>query len=375
MVMASRWLVAVATTLIVGGMVVSSLAAGRDEDLRERLVAFVAAHEQLVRPPRRAEVLHGEGHDGDAMVFYEVANHALAQRSARGLPDGVWWGQAVTAGSREAAWPALEPIVAALRVGAQGRTVTDPVAKRWLDSYRLRCVLDYAKRRAADRGERREEVAVWLDAARFHLDVVSWYQWPMNGFTYWSVARLATLDHGSAALLAEGLRRLDGSWPIKVDIERSIVGAARPLLAEDAGRRVSVRQRLGAWRSGFDPRRRELAGLVELCEALPELRVADVPWPERLQQWHAFTGPVRLGRGAAVVDWITQLSDTERQQRADLARLRLLRLALAFTFGEPLPELADPFAAAPLQARIDGDVATFHSAATPQVLQVQALRR
>lgn len=374
MVMASRWLVAVATTLVVGGMVVSSLAAGRDEDHREQLVAFVAAHERVVRSPRRAEVLHGEGHDGDAMVFYEVANHAMAQRSARGLPDGVWWGQAVTAGSREAAWPALEPIVAALRVGAQGRMVTVP--KRGLDWHRLRGVLDCAQRRAADRGERGEEVALWLDAARFHLDVAwVWTQWPMDGFSYWSVARLSALDRGSAAVLAEGLRRLDGSWPRQVDLERSIVGAARPLLADGAGRRVSVRQRLGAWRSGFDPRRRELAGLVELCEALPELRVADVPWPQRLQQWREFTGHVRLGRGAAAVDWITQLSDTERRQRADLARLRLLRLALAFTFGEPLPELADPFAAAPLQARIDGDVATFHSAATPQVLQVQALRR
>jgi hypothetical protein len=133
-----------------------------------------------------------------------------------------------------------------------------------------------------------------------------------------------------------------------------------------------MRRRLAAWRSGFDPKRDALDALWRLHDGLPALATADVAWPARAAQWESFLAQVPDEHQT----WFAaQWRDCELRLRRDLASLRLVRLALAFRFGEALPALADPFADAPLQVHVDGDVATFRSAAGPDVLELRAQRR
>jgi hypothetical protein len=138
----------------------------------------------------------------------------------------------------------------------------------------------------------------------------------------------------------------------------------------------SLRRRLNAWGSGFqDPRSRELDVFCQLHDNLPTLANADVAWPARAVQWNAFLAPLSVGGATAWAALANWWREGELRLRRDLASLRLVRLALAFRFGDELPVLDDPFADALLQVRIDGDVATFRSAAEPEVLELRVQRR
>lgn len=135
-----------------------------------------------------------------------------------------------------------------------------------------------------------------------------------------------------------------------------------------------LRDRLAAWQFGFDLDRMQLAALNDFVGALPALRSGVLPWPQRNEDWQRFFARGHQ-RGGMVPGWLDRMHDAERELCSELTRIRLLRLALLFRLGEPLLELADPFAERSLQVEIYADHARFRSAATHEVLQRVAYRR
>lgn len=367
----ARWLAGTAATFVVAGTFAASLTADRGHGPESRLRAFVA---DALREPTPAlgvsarEPLLEPAHDGDAMVYYRFAAARLGPPVSRG--DG--WCTSLAVANSEAWWTVLEPVAAALRMGALARTCSGEWSSPsdFWDARRLRSVLRFAWKRAVARGEWGSVVETWLTEQAHQLDTADPYHVQSSFLGDWTQARFGALDAGSACVLAAGLARLDARWPRVAPARRWLAQVARNQL--DTVYEPSARARLGAWRTGFDPRRRAFDALCRLRDGLSALADVDVAWPARTAQWDAFLAPA----DDAVSAWCTSTwRDVELRWRRDLAGLRLVRLALAFRFGEALPELADPFADAPLQVRIDGDVATFRSAAEGEVLELRVQRR
>lgn len=355
-----------ATAFVLAGMVASSLLTQRDEGLRTRLQRFVEEHARPAAAVRARTPLHGEPHGGDAFVFY-----AAADKQWRGASRafGGWSRPDLDMATREAVWTAIEPIVATLRVGAMATTGARESGRgcHWFEP---RDLLRFARRRAAARIEWTEVVQLWLDEQALLRDF-GWLP-DDSSFAAWTASELSRLPAAAAAELDVGLARLDADLALLPDPATSLAWSAGDALRAGG---ASLRNRLLSWSSGFDPGRHELLGIEELIDALPALLPAAASWPQRSRQWQRFVSQVGSVQGRYVLGWAQHQQWEENQRWRALARVRLLRLALAFTMGEPLPSLADPFAEGPLQNERDGDVATFRSAASPQVLEVRALRR
>lgn len=357
-----------ATAFVLAGMVASSLLTERDEALRVRLERFAAEHSRPAAQCARTP-LHGEPHGGDAFVFYTAAEKQW--RGAWSAFSG-WSRPDLDVATREAVWSAIEPIVATLRVGAMAATGArdSAVGCRWLD---LRALLRFAQRRAEVRTEWTEAVRLWLDEQALLRDF-GWLP-DDHSFAAWTAFELSRLPATAVAELDAGLARLDADLAVLPDPATSLAWVAGDALQRASAGGASLRNRLLSWPSGFDPGRHELLGVEELLGALPALQPAAASWPQRSRQWQQFVAQVGSVQGRYVLGWAEHQQWEERQRWRALTRVRLLRLALAFTMGQPLPSLADPFAGGPLQHERDGDVAIFRGAAAPQVLEQRALRR
>ena len=365
----SKCLAVTATACVLVGMVASSLLTERDERLRIRLGRFATEHARLAGAGLARTPLHGEPHAGDAFVFYVAAASQMAgaERAFAG-----WCNPGLDAASSEAAWTAVEPIVGTLRLGAMTAVGTRETGRgcHWLG---LRRLLQFAQRRAAGRHEWPDAVRLWLDEQALVRDF-GWLP-DDSSFAAWTAPALQRLCAEAAGMLAVGLARMDDSLALPDDPTSSLSWVTGDALQRAAAGGASLRDRLLSWPSGFDPGRHELLGIAELIGALPDLQPPAPSWPQRNRQWQRFVGRVGSVQGRFVAGWAEQQRLEERRRRLALARVRLLRLALAFTIGEPLPPLADPFAEGAFQSDCDGDVATFRSAASPQVLELRALRR
>lgn len=372
-----------AAAFVLAGMVASSLLTRRHEGLCTRLERFVDENARPASAVRARTPLHGEAHGGDALVFY-----AAADRQWRGATRafGGWSRPDLDVQSRDVVWTAIEPIVATLRVGAAAGCIARGPGPNWFE---LQALLQFAQRRAAARSEWTDAVQLWLDEQALLGDAGWWWR-RHDSLAVWTADELSALPAPDAATLAEGLRRLDAELAIPDDPIEALVWTVSDALQRTRTGGASLRNRLLSWSSGFDPGRHELLGIEELIEALPALLPPAAPWPQRCRQWQRFVGRVGSVQGRFVLGWATHTREVERLRRLTLARVRLLRLALAFTVGEPLPALADPFAEGPFAdgpvaegpfaegpfaCERDGDVASFRSAAAPQVLEVRALRR
>lgn len=243
---------------------------------------------------------------------------------------------------------------------------------------RLERVLLIAQEHAAYHGDWRGCVAAWLDRATVYLD----HRREDDGtcrkvVVDWSAAQLDRFDTTAARLLVDGLERLDARWPRRVEPAAFLAGVAQVhLRTGSSGGMVDppLRHRLAAWRFGFDLDRMQLASIDDFVCALPAMPPSALAWPQRDDDWQRFFAS-GCRRWSSVASWLDIMRDAERELCSELARIRLLRLALAFQLGEPLPALADPFAERPLQIEVFADRARFRSAATHEALQRVAYRR
>jgi hypothetical protein len=356
---------------VLGGMVASSLAAVPDVGIRERLAPFAAAHAPpeagvVERPP-----LLGDGHAGDAHVCY-VAAVALLGRGDLG--PWLWWRSRADA---DAVAAAVEPVVAMVRIGASARSVEFAPTRAWglPIVHRLQPVLRSVRRRAVDRAEWTDAVELWAAETTLVLDLAPDFPQQLSFDRAWPLEHLSRMPAPAAVMLRDALARLDERLPVARDATAALAAAVQRVLSGADRPFTRLRDRVAAWRVGFDPQRRELEVAAALVVAVPVLAQPENAWPERARRWQ------RLFDAAPECD-LTRVGYAMRRCRdAELAmhtvrtELRLLQLALAFTFGEPLPELADPFGTGAFDVRIDGDVARFRSAAAPRVLQRDAVRR
>lgn len=352
-------LMLVAAALLLGGLVVASWTSEGDDGERlarlGRLQRFVATTRNAAtqREAATAPTSLLPAHDEPAELGLAVADALLGDpRRVRNLiedlsePDAGW--------RRAAMRPVLEPIVQALRRAAGGRG-RFPVGVSW----HLQVVL-VAWLEAGDRRAWSEQVELWMV---LHALLDHAKSGPNQfGAGFWNDERLLALDSAALQQLAGALERLDARSPLVGDPALALANHVQDLLARS--HRTTLRRRLGAWRHGFDPRERELAAADELLAALPVLQPDAADWASRELQWQRFFGAARSGSGA----WLLRALDGMRQHevalRRDLAQLRLLRLAIAWRLGVPLPELLDPFTHTRLLVEQRGAAATFRSPST-----------
>ncbi len=369
-------MVGMATVAVLGGMVMASLGARHTVGLREGLVRFVAAQAReraagdAVRAGSVRTALYGAANEPNPELAYAMAAAMLGRRDWR----PAMWQVAQSASGREAAWPAAQPIVALLQRAVHATTAPQH-AIGFFEQHKFHHLLGLARERAVDRGEWQASVEAWLDQVAVRIDA------RMHGSGLqldqaWSEARLGQLDVAAMRVLGEGLARLDERWPRREDAVGFLANRADTILRTGRVPRwfpPGVGDHLRAWQHGFDPVRMELESIAAFVQGLPAMREEGTSWAARAEGWAALLGC--SSAVTATASYLRDLLESERSLHGELARIRLLRLAIAFRLGEPLPELADPFADRPLQSEVHADRAHFRSAATHVVLQRVAYRR
>lgn len=370
----ARWLVL--TAVIVAGMVASSLLAGGGVDERgaeQRLRAFVeerqrAAAVAAVAPPVAREALWGETHDEPGELGIAAALLWCRADPAHGSRLGRLFESCQEhAAARAAAWPAIAPLAAGASRAAHSRWAGVPNERAAL----LRRVLTISRQHALDRGAWTAAVEAWLDGIVLFLDHRSWHDEASRDS--WPEGDVARLDAPAARLLADGLARLEARWPRRIDIDEAIEFVAGEWLSGPRNA-PGVHERLRAWREGFDPRRRELVAIDAFASARHLLAPEFATWAQRQAQWESFFAAASSGPRSWLVTWMNWRRGIEASFHSALAAHRLLRLAIAFQLGEPLPELLDPFTGEVLRAKIDGDVATFRAEVPRRPLTRYAVR-
>lgn len=355
-------------------LVAASWLSPRTDDARLR--RFVA--EQALRKPAAGvrQPLFGDAVPESAALGYAAAV-ALRRydepREAAGDGMARWLGERVA--DRPVVVGELQPVLMALRRATHATTAARSVAQD--DAVALRTVVRLATDDALDRSDGEAAVGSWLDEARLVCDAIEALTGQDGGLLWdrWTPTLLAGLDEPALRLLATGLERLDAQWPLHSDVAQPLAVSAAFWLDDGRSPPADLDERLRAWRRGFDVRAEALTTCEMLLTTLPTMTPPAADWPARERQWRAFLVDPSDRCSGEVLWWMFHLCEGEQARFAGQARLRLLRLAVAFTLGDELAELADPFAAAPLQVDLRGDEATFRSASLDPVLIQRAVRR
>ena len=381
----TKWGVLCTCTLIVCGMGYASWNHKTGDDLRDRVLRTAAA--VLARQPAlvyRRTALWGETLEGDAFEQYALA------AAAKGATAGIGWnaadraflekGAVVTKERQQQLRETWAPVIQQVRAGAHGQTLTAP------SSFLGKVVgLDEALflelRSLASEARASDFLNLWMDAFTFAIDRLpgpagGWRdQFPRSYLSLLTDDVLATLSAPELQVLQGCLTNADPLVAVLPDCEGFLAWSVRVQVENARIEGLGIRTRLFAWQHGFDPFRADLEGYDELFRLGPMLRPAATDGGQREAQWSAYRAAPRERQTPLTRfhDEITEKS--ERQHRQLLAQLRLLRLAVAFHRGVELPQLADPFASAPLQVQIEGDAAVLGSAITFPGSQRIARRR
>lgn len=344
-------------------MGVASFAQRGDDDLRAGLQRYV--DRMRVRPDRAegARTPLWDGRDGSAMEVYRTA--MLAKPAVA----------ATDAAASRAAWaPVWDLLHEAACCRQRGARTGKEIA--WGDLLEITRI-EWAARLAE--GDAEGAVVCWLDGA------VAWRDINDGNRDLCSLVPIAddalrTLPSGALRKLAEGLVRLEAdaaAWDPEAAVPREIAAllSGRRFSSDAASARWTWRQRSRAWATGFDAERWELEQCAQLVGALPLLQPVDATFAGREAQRASFEAArpkAPNSRADQLGAWVLGRETTARWQ---VAQIRLLRLAIAFHLREPLPELTDPFADAPLRAVADEHSAAFRSAGAGYAIERFATRR
>lgn len=346
------WIVsAVAFAMMVFGSLTRDHGPGR-----RLLLEFCDRWERAAAEPvERRVALHGELLDADAGTHYREA---------------LWQVEGIRAktrlGTDEEFALAAEPVaamVAEVRRAVDGRWLERPLDGEGM-TVRLCWVLRRQSERWLDTGRDEQGVALWLDAVAVAID---WGHSVPDGYGFihnagcahaqagdvWTAERLDRLDPGAGRHLANGLAVLEQRLVAGDRYERFFVHSARIVTSSDfdsvgpfAGWQTHVEQRLLAWRDGFSPQNAAIRELATLVAALPSLPPPDAPWQEFARGVAELAGSGIRAR---------QLLDCEAARREALARIRLLRQALASRAGQPDDLHVDPFTGRAFDRETCGD--------------------
>ncbi|MCA8977792.1 MAG: hypothetical protein KDC98_23910, partial [Planctomycetes bacterium] len=213
-----------------------------------------------------------------------------------------------------------------------------------------------------------EAVRLWLEGITFLADCRDHFylaHWSLGSQLVFGDEDLGAMSGLARELLAVGLSRLERQLMMPRTLDDMLAPVvANTLQGRDGdGRSAAIPAGLGAcagaWGHGFDPLARHLEGLDELRRLGESLQLSATDEATWLRRWQAFCAAGRCGESNIAKHVDHWFQTYERCRRNALAKVRLLRLALAFHQGRELPSLLDPHTAAPFVQRIGGDDAVF----------------
>lgn len=372
----SRWLLA--PLLLLGAMLVSSLATSAGDSNRAVLLRLVAEADALPLRAVRERVAWGEVRSGVAFAHYAEANrlieplqgvmHTLGRlrlSPARILHD------------REAAKarPVWQLALPSLEAGAHAQDLLVPRGSKPNSSYALACAvrLECAMRLA----ERRPSAAVhlWLDGVVALLDTMRtqhvfacWGMWPRLEVTIrcWSDEWLEALDELALRALAEGLAPIGRELDVVRDARFDLAICARHWLGMELAtprKDWNWSDRMGAWRHGFDPASRYRG---HLALAFSNLGLIELPQRGLMARAEQFD---RFQEACGVSQWDREdmvsemLEQHEWSRREALTWVRLLQCDIDLRLGGPVQPRFDPFGEGPIVVERGADCMEVRSAA------------
>lgn len=293
----------------------------------------------------------------------------------------LWESTPAGAAARTMAWPVLAPLVDTARralATAPGWQCLPTFEDRFLRAG-TNGLLHVGVLHALDRREGDRAVDLWclrVELWRRGLGDAFPSPMPSRMDGTWTDERLAALDPATLARFDERLAALDAAWPRRSAPERLLADSARVHLATGSSggpAHPTLRNRLFAWRYGFDLNRMEFAALDAYAAAVACLAPATRSWPERERQW-ATLSAADAPPWSTAMGLLDNLRDNERDAATWLAELRLLRLAVRWHLGAPWLALDDPFAPRPLSIEEFADHVRLRSLATHVRLERRAMR-
>jgi len=358
----AKGMVATAALLSCVGLFAAASGRGGGEERaarRARLQAFVGTKHVDLHPVR--VVAPSVAPEGLVLATWEIVSQVLEPQVSGAMLLRLEAEAAVA--ERAAAWPVLEPIVQSLAA------VPGLERRRVAGRHQVLRALRVAQLHAADRRAWTEQVTWWeIASAVFERSLPSEFPCCFGGD--WPDERLMRLDRPALRRLGDVVRGMDERTIAVDDVRLSLRQQLPFLLLPSVPPRW--RDRLAAWQFGFDAYERERVAADELIAALPLLEPYDVPWSVRQEQWRRFVDSVRRGVGARLAEgWGDPREFVWRQEQA---RLRLLRLVIAWRLGEPLPNLLDPFTLQPIAVEARGDGTSFRCESPGAVLVRRAAR-
>lgn len=290
------------------------------------------------------------------------AGYADAVRLAGPTPGTCdWWSvldtsdEPVLSAEHAAALAALAPAFLALGAATQAPRTIAVDAADWFEVRSLATALLVRGRARAEADELAAADVATALACAVDLAAVATPVAHLLAFTLMqsidqaaSDAWLARLTEAARARLAEATALADASLPRVSELPAEIAVQLVEMLADEAELRpeqIGLGSAWFAWRHGFSIVRDGRARACELVAAVREFEAAGGetdPWSVRAPRLRQLVEQERANNRDMQLSYLHGVFEAEEARREAVARLRLLRLALAAHRGLPLPTLADP---------------------------------
>lgn len=372
-----RWVAS--GVLLSGTMVVASLAAGPGDG--SRCAAWLAQRRGPCRVGAGVPGVHARADLGaarrrvvaEAKIGLRTGDAEILRSLARENATAIEW-----TGAAQDLVRRLQPVAAAVRAAARAGSIVDRVAiEGGDDAIVLDAAIDLviARARRADvEGDLSGAAAALLDGLVVATGLVQCGSAYEQVVGFHAASRclgafgddlLGRCDDALLATIATSLECIDAAFPVRTRVvEAAAVDVLTRLADPTAGCGDLGVTPLQAWRHAFSPRRAAMQRASRWVSAAQRLArtSCDLPWSERRRELETIV--VALRDPAGPVDpLLEQLVQHEERQRDAVARLRLLRLAVAFHRGSPPPGLDDPLGDGRLRVESGAVDATFASAA------------
>lgn len=317
-------------------MLFASLAQGGsgDREVVERMLAEAKARRKL--PYIRTTAIYGELRDGDALPDYLDAAKSLSQIAGE-------FGEPIPASERSAMRELVAPVVAALRRATPFKTVGQERHSLSIDDAVLANAVSVACKCLLAEGRDLEAVRVWLDAAAFAavLEGGHRYSYQLADRALancWTDAELAALSEDARSQLVAGILWVEDELLEPIDWPQHLAPGGTLVLWPHTFEDKDLFDRLSAWRAGFSPQRAGIREVAAVIENLSAIQIRSDSWTERCQKFEALEAVLAGGSviGSAMFDFI------DRWRRVTIARLRILRIAIALHSGEEFTAIANP---------------------------------
>ena len=319
-------------------MLLASLVYGGsgDREVVEKIVAEAKVRRLL--PHLRTSAIHGTLQEGDARSHYVAAAKSLQQIAASLATP-------ILADRWSEMRDLVTPVTSALRRAAFCKTVGPLPPGLSFDDAVLVNAVSLACSCLLAEGKGLEAVRVWLDAVAFsvvlHGRVLYNYQSADEALANcWTDEGLAALSEEARSLLVAGSVWAEEALLEPIDWRQYLMTSSMLALNPTAFDNCDLMDRLSAWRTGFSPQRASIRETAVIAENLRLLDSLPETWTERCKQFDAFHESLQAA-GLAGAGHLFDFLD--RWRLVMVARLRLLRIAVALHSGQTRVSVANPF--------------------------------